>query len=381
MTEKSVDNSSAPAPQEGEEQVAAVPFYSIKVITPNNVTIELPGISALEIPYSIRSLLFGFQESCAYTCYQLVRRSADGVSMPLQDFVDLGTVFGDVETDSIELFMELSDYTIQDAKSHVTFTATLINAPPKLKGRIDSNAPEDEEPSLRLLGANNAPIAQDVKQVISRALSAPKLHEFHNEALFKFAAPGLLEEAEPKVASSFRGITFSGWNPPPPQRKSQGDLFYIEVDSGDGLFQVTAIASGFFVNRSTKSRFDPRPAEHPCFSHELLVTILGHSASIRNYWKNEMTVDNKDSEIDFMTRQFAFGQGDRVFAEQLLQWNAYRDGSRNGDAELDSKHVYSMSRAVDYFSSYGVAGSSATPGAQPKEWLVYVQSVLFRIFI
>jgi protein TIF31 len=368
MTEKSVDNSSAPASPEEEEQVAAVPFYSIKVTTPNHVTIELPGISALEIPYSIRSLLFGYQESCAYTCYQLVRRNADGVSTPLQDFVDLGTAFSDIETDSIELFMEPTDYTIQDAKSHVTFTATLINTPPKLKGRRDANAPEDEEPELQLLGAGNAPVTQDAKQIIAQALSAPKLNEFHNEALFKFSTPGLLDEAEPKVTSSFRGIAFSGWNPPPPQRKSQGDLFYIEVDSGDGIFQVTAIASGFFVNRSTKSRFDPRPAEHPCFSHELLITILGHSASIRNYWKNETSVDSKESEIDLITRQFAFGQGDRVFAEQQLQWNAYRDANRNGDAELDSKHVYSMSRAVEYFSSYGVAGSSAAPGAQLKEW-------------
>lgn len=380
MTDTSADVSAAPAVaasnQEEEEQVLAVPFYEIKVTTPNQVTIELPAISALEIPFSIKSMLLGYQESCAYTCYQLVLRGTDGVATPLQDFVDLGTAFADLESNSIELFMEPTDYTIHDAKSHVSFIASIISAPPKLKGRKDGNE-EDEDAELQLVGSGNAPVTQDVKHIIAHALSAPKLNDFHKEALFKFAAPGLLDEAEPKVSSSFRGIAFSGWNPPPPQRKAQGDLFYIEVDSGDGVFQVTAIASGFFVNRSTKSRFDPRPAEQACFSHELLVTILGHSASIRNYWRNEMNVDTKESEIDFITRQFAFGQGDRVFAEQQLQWNAYRDENRSGDAELDGKHVYSMSRAVEYFSSSGIAGSSVVPGAQLKEWYVVFGTYIY----
>ena len=52
------------------------------------------------------------------------------------------------------------------------------------------------------------------------------------------------------------------------------------------MFHVTSTPRGFFVNRCTRSVFDPRPAPNPHFSHELFNTLLDVSSSLRVSWQN-----------------------------------------------------------------------------------------------
>ena len=49
---------------------------------------------------------------------------------------------------------------------------------------------------------------------------------------------------------------------------------------------MTSTPKGFFVNRCTRSVFDPRPAPNPHFSHELFNTLLDMSTSLRVSWQN-----------------------------------------------------------------------------------------------
>lgn len=81
-------------------------------------------------------------------------------------------------------------------------------------------------------------------------------------------------------------ISFGGFNPPPSHRRLYGDLAYLEADLPDneGKIHVTAIPVGFYVNRSSGTKFDPSPAADPCFSHELLDCLLQHSNSLRCAW-------------------------------------------------------------------------------------------------
>ena len=54
----------------------------------------------------------------------------------------------------------------------------------------------------------------------------------------------------------------------------------------EGVFHVTSTPKGFFVNRCTRSVFDPRPAPNPHFSHELFNTLLDVSSTLRVSWQN-----------------------------------------------------------------------------------------------
>ena len=88
-------------------------------------------------------------------------------------------------------------------------------------------------------------------------------------------------------------IRFSGFHPPPQHRQLMGDLAYLEVTLPDGqVASITATPLGFYVNRSLVNRgnykFDPSPAEKPCFSHELLDCLLQYSQSFSDAWKDAL---------------------------------------------------------------------------------------------
>ncbi|RHY50027.1 hypothetical protein DYB38_003723 [Aphanomyces astaci] len=81
--------------------------------------------------------------------------------------------------------------------------------------------------------------------------------------------PDQLPSTLPKCIDS---IIISGFNPPPGPRKLAGDLAYLEVTLTDKkVLHVTAHVSGFYVNRSVGSKFDPLPA---AAHHHLLVDVL-----------------------------------------------------------------------------------------------------------
>ena len=48
-----------------------------------------------------------------------------------------------------------------------------------------------------------------------------------------------------------RVLTYSGWNPPPGNRKMHGDLLYLYVVTlEDKKYHITASTHGFFLNQS-----------------------------------------------------------------------------------------------------------------------------------
>lgn len=59
------------------------------------------------------------------------------------------------------------------------------------------------------------------------------------------------------------------------RRKVQGDLMYLEVITGaEGVFHITAISSGFYVNRNNRHHFDPTPSSPLHFHHSLWDVLL-----------------------------------------------------------------------------------------------------------
>ena len=64
----------------------------------------------------------------------------------------------------------------------------------------------------------------------------------------------------------------------------------------EGVFHVTSTPKGFFVNRCTRTVFDPRPAPNPHFSHELFTTLLDVSSSLRSSWHSVCA--NANASVD-----------------------------------------------------------------------------------
>ena len=94
------------------------------------------------------------------------------------------------------------------------------------------------------------------------------------------------QEVQPKPLKS---ISLSPWNPPPYHLRSKGHLLYLQVTTSEGeQFQITSHATGFYVNKSSNSKFDPFPKTTPKVhkAHSLLTLISRLSPSFDNSFKS-----------------------------------------------------------------------------------------------
>lgn len=64
------------------------------------------------------------------------------------------------------------------------------------------------------------------------------------------------------ITPCLRSLYLSHYNPVPAFHKVRGHLMYLKVVTLEGeTFHVTAVPSGFYVNKSTETKFDPSPKE------------------------------------------------------------------------------------------------------------------------
>ena len=75
--------------------------------------------------------------------------------------------------------------------------------------------------------------------------------------------------------ATVKSLLLSQWNPPPPHRRTQGDLLYLTFTSLEGdLYHITGHIRGFFVSRSTNQKFDPTPKNPQKLPSHSLLTLL-----------------------------------------------------------------------------------------------------------
>ena len=71
-----------------------------------------------------------------------------------------------------------------------------------------------------------------------------------------------------------------------------GDLFYLTVKTLEGsAVHITAIPSGFYVNKTTEEAFDPSPAEISCKGYTLVDTLK----QVSSLFNKNFTVIQKQS--------------------------------------------------------------------------------------
>lgn len=197
-------------------------------------------------------------------------------------------------------------------------------------------------------------------------------------------------------------IRFSGYHPPPPHRKLMGDLAYLEVSlEGQASIFITAVSTGFYVNRSSRASFDPAPAADSCFSHELLDCLLKIKTSkFAKLWADAvaaskeraefMNSTNKDGPFSSLFRVAVRGDFDGYTnlataspytgIDALLQTPSWvtplpHSRSKNGSAASDwkhySQHSYNLNKTEDDLSStFGVD----IRGGAVRDWNEELQS-------
>ena len=346
----------------------------VTISLPNGSKITIPTVSTIEASGIINQALREYVESAHYTNYHLeiVTNNDDDDIVVLNDFIEIGKyailttlMEGEIERqiNIVKLVMVLDNYDIKTVRSHVARVREVIMFPPSISGVVDdavSKAIEKPAPSFSLPEKN--------------VLFAPiKFSEFFDHTLFMAKNTTIVESIEKKVADCIRSISFSGWNPPPPPRRLQGDLAYLEVVTDEGPIHITAIQNGFFVNKSTRHVFNPTAVTSACFSHELLETLASVSPSCSKSLSNlKESIAEKMKVNEY---QFAgvlapvtqlFEEGRSHLAVQKPQWTFFNNTKHNYE------HTFDVYRSQDDMSnSFGIEEKGSS-----KEWNEEYQAIL-----
>lgn len=220
-------------------------------------------VSTQDQAQDIRQSIIDLPHTFQYSCFHLER---DGQRIP--DFVDLSDVPGIVP--DAELTLVEDPYTEKDARIHVLRIRDLIGGSgnrTELSQGIQAGLSLHDD-----VARSNGNAAESATSKIA--------NDSHAMSAYDFGAPAsldvLLRPIEEPAPKPIKSISLSPWNPPPYHLRSKGHLLYLQVTNNEGeQHQITAHVTGFFVNKSSNSKFDPFPRVTPkAYSAHSLLSLL-----------------------------------------------------------------------------------------------------------
>jgi len=353
-----LDDAAAPEEVEQPEDVIRL---TIKL--PDGTEWQVPsGAYAGDTAEFLRSLLSETAETCHLTSYSF--RVLGGESeQALNDFQELGNYIADPNDMNLRLQVKLDNYTVRSARDHVKRCRELLKFP----AYMASISP----PSAAAESSSSENPSEEVQPTVDSIVQprAADLGSFYAELLDRTgkADPACLGAGSgDAVADIIKSICESGWNAPPTARSLQGDLLYLEVvTAAEGVHQITCTGAGFYINRSSRSNFDARPAAKPCFHHELLHTLFAAFPLLSKSWTAQQerlaaamaSSTRVTRPLDQSATLFAQGRPDAFMVQK--QWNV---PATAGVAAAAS--IYDAGSAQDAIGArFGIE-----PAGPPREW-------------
>ena len=247
-------------------------------------------VSTQEQVQDLRQSIVEFQDTFQYSCFHLEH---NGVR--INDFVELSEVKG-LAAGSLMTLVE-DPYSEKEARMHVIRVRELIGAAGDridyLHGISAGLSLHDHVASPEIFEASGQ------SETSPSAVTSVKTHAMED---FKFEAPASIDALLPSIRErqprTIKSIIVSPWNPPPYHLRQKGHLMYLQLTINEGeQYQITSHVSGFFVNKSSSSKFDPfpKPAPKNAASHSLLTLISTVSPS---FSKSFVALQEYNSKID-----------------------------------------------------------------------------------
>ncbi|KAK2066566.1 hypothetical protein P8C59_000371 [Phyllachora maydis] len=244
-------NGAEMADKSTDDQGSDDAMFPVTIILPHgNTKLTIP-VSPQEQVHEVRQSIIELPEALQYSCFHLEFNGER-----VNDFTQLSDIKGLGEESELRLVE--APYTEKEARIHFVRVRELIGA-----------AGDRTDVAHGLL--SGASVFDDV--VASCA-------DFKPDGEFDFAAPPSLctllpRETDP-APKTVKAISLSAWNPPPAYWRQKGHLLYLIVTTNEGeQHQITAHVGGFFVNKSSNTKFDPAPRPPPKdhAAHSLLSLI------------------------------------------------------------------------------------------------------------
>ncbi|XP_041348382.1 clustered mitochondria protein homolog isoform X2 [Gigantopelta aegis] len=232
--------------------------FIVKLSAPGIESFELP-VSSMELVQEIHQVLMDREDTCHRTCFSL---QLDGTT--LDNFAELKTIEGLEEGSHIKVVEE--PYTVREARIHVRHVRDLLKSvdPADAYNGVDCN-------SLSFLNTITAGDILEKKKSTPSSIDCTPPEYIMPSASNRPLTPLHPAVKELKGPTCLKVLTYSGWNPPPGNRRMHGDLLYLYVVTlEDKKYHVTASTRGFYLNQSTEDEFNPKAAQPKYLSHSLI---------------------------------------------------------------------------------------------------------------
>nr|KAJ3422896.1 Intracellular distribution of mitochondria [Polyrhizophydium stewartii] len=141
-----------------------------------------------------------------------------------------------------------------------------------LGDKPDDEAAAKDDAKAADAAKKKPPTAAEITEIV-KAVPLPDTPGAVNPAV---ANPALVTLAPTAFYNTpeqcLKSLGLSTWSPPPHYRRLAGDLLYLAVDTLEGEhLEITSSISGFYINASTATTFNPAPRKSkPATSHTLL---------------------------------------------------------------------------------------------------------------
>lgn len=227
-------------------------------------------VSTQEQVQDLRQSIIEQPDTFQYSCFHLEHNNES-----INDYIELSEVKG-LEADSVVRLVE-DPYSEKEARMHTIRVRDLIGAS---GDRVDT-----------AMGFAAGETLLDTVVPVDSAVSTgtdgtTAKSNAHPVAEYDFDSPPAVDtilpcpqDAAPKTVKS---LVISPWNPPPHHLRQVGHLLYLLLTTNEGeQFQITGSVSGFHVNKSSNTKFDPMPKPPPknASAHSLLTLISKLSPS------------------------------------------------------------------------------------------------------
>ncbi|MCJ1307247.1 Intracellular distribution of mitochondria [Agyrium rufum] len=270
--QKNGDSKSGASEEAKEEEAPEI--FQINVKLPHQPYEIKVMVSTQEQVQDLRQSIVELRDTFQYSCFHLEHNSER-----INDFVELSEVKGLVAESEIKLVED--PYTEKEARVHMVRVRDLIGA---AGDRVDTVHGICAGLSLHEYIAPYNGSESGTKSSQKNSSELP-----HPLADYDFNAPApisaLLPPPPTQQPKTVKALSVSVWNPPPPSLRQKGHLLYLQLTTNEGeQHQITGHVSGFFVNKSSNSKFDPfpRPAPKNASAHSLLSLISKLSPSFES---------------------------------------------------------------------------------------------------
>jgi protein TIF31 len=379
-------------------------------------TIVLPDVSSSETLSAIRQALGDFQETAFLTAFKwelkylidINGNKIDKSQEVINDFTELNSF---LESTAKKCYFELSEdsYDTRKVRNHIKRFKDIINrsflvsASPKDQKKSGNKDGNDASRDRLTSNDSDELVHQELSQLnlkekkdsskskngqsektptdlpkFEQSIQSPSLGNFFEKAFVStnthHKSPSSSTPSVELLSNVIKSVFISGWNPPPSYRRLQGDLLYIEVSLGsEGTLYLTATSKGFYINKSNRNSFDPKPTSSTSsfYCHNLFDTLLHYSATLRHTWSNFCKHSN--------SMNFALSGPLEPLQQQYQIWNgdvntlptASHSWLIPSPLNESCKSSYDLYRTNEYLCDlYGAEELGA-----PREWNDEIQSI------